>query len=380
MLTTMNEVLKIAEARNIAVGAFDTPNLENMFAVVKTAEKYNVPVILMYIPLLEDVAPVEFMAPVMVAVARNAKVPVAVHLDHCSDLERLKRCLELGFTSVMYDGSELSYEENVRNTKIAVEYARRYGADVEAEIGIMGGREAGGANVASIKPEDMYTDPEDAKRFVEETKIDALAASFGTVHGFYTVAPKLDFARIEKIKSLVKIPTPKFVVFYNGAQKQPEKMTQYLSDSFEQKTDDPELELKCKVYNINYGKNRAIMEKCRWLDEYMMFVDKVREYHRSKDEDDLEADINKAIDYCIENDVLKEFLLERRGEVTKVMALDYTFDKQLEMERVDAWKEGRVAMSKLMNKLLYDGNIEEARRVTEDAEYCERLMKEYGII
>ena len=206
MLTTMNEVLKIAEDRNIAVGAFDTPNLENMFAVVKTAEKYNVPVILMYIPLLEDVAPVEFMAPVMVAVARNAKVPVAVHLDHCSDLERLKRCLELGFTSVMYDGSELSYEENVRNTKIAVEYARRYGADVEAEIGIMGGREAGGANVGSIKPEDMYTDPEDAKRFVEETKIDALAASFGTAHGFYTVAPKLDFARIEKIKSLVKIP------------------------------------------------------------------------------------------------------------------------------------------------------------------------------
>ena len=70
----------------------------------------------------------------------------------------------------------------------------------------MGGREVGGANVGSIKPEDMYTDPEDAKRFVEETKIDALAASFGTAHGFYTVAPKLDFARIEKIKSLVKIP------------------------------------------------------------------------------------------------------------------------------------------------------------------------------
>lgn len=206
MLTTMNEVLKIAEARNIAVGAFDTPNLENMFAVVKTAEKYNVPVILMYIPLLEDVAPLEFMAPVMVAVARNAKVPVVVHLDHCGDLECLNRCLELGFTSVMYDGSELSYEDNVRNTKIAVEYARRYGADVEAEIGIMGGREAGGANVGNIKPEDMYTDPEDARRFVEETQIDALAASFGTSHGFYTVAPKLDFARIEKIKSLVKIP------------------------------------------------------------------------------------------------------------------------------------------------------------------------------
>lgn len=205
-------------------------------------------------------------------------------------------------------------------------------------------------------------------------------------------------------KSLIKIPTPKFVVFYNGAEKQPEEMTQYLSDSFEQKTDDPELELKCKVYNINYGKNRAIMEKCRWLDEYMMFVDKVREYHNSKDEEELEDDINKAIDYCIENDILKEFLSERRGEVTKVMALDYTFDKQLEMERAEAWnggkkegiEEGRIegreegekigkdamgeAMSKLIKKLLEDGNIEEVRHVTSNSEYRDKLLKELGLL
>ena len=205
-------------------------------------------------------------------------------------------------------------------------------------------------------------------------------------------------------KSLIKIPTPKFVVFYNGAEKQPEEMTQYLSDSFEQKTDDPELELKCKVYNINYGKNRAIMDECRWLDEYMMFVDKVREYHNSKDEEELEDDINKAIDYCIENDILKEFLSERRGEVTKVMALDYTFDKQLEMERAEAWnggkkegiEEGRIegreegekigkdamgeAMSKLIKKLLEDGNIEEVRHVTSNSEYRDKLLKELGLL
>lgn len=205
-------------------------------------------------------------------------------------------------------------------------------------------------------------------------------------------------------KSLIKIPTPKFVVFYNGAEKQPEEMTQYLSDSFEQKTDDPELELKCKVYNINYGKNRAIMNECRWLDEYMMFVDKVREYHNSKDEEELEDDINKAIDYCIENDILKEFLSERRGEVTKVMALDYTFDKQLEMERAEAWnggkkegiEEGRIegreegekigkdamgeAMSKLIKKLLEDGNIEEVRHVTSNSEYRDKLLKELGLL
>lgn len=205
-------------------------------------------------------------------------------------------------------------------------------------------------------------------------------------------------------KSLIKIPTPKFVVFYNGAEKQPEEMTQYLSDSFEQKTDDPELELKCKVYNINYGKNRAIMDECRWLDEYTMFVDKVREYHNSKDEEELEDDINKAIDYCIENDILKEFLSERRGEVTKVMALDYTFDKQLEMERAEAWnggkkegiEEGRIegreegekigkdamgeAMSKLIKKLLEDGNIEEVRHVTSNSEYRDKLLKELGLL
>ena len=205
-------------------------------------------------------------------------------------------------------------------------------------------------------------------------------------------------------KSLIKIPTPKFVVFYNGAEKQPEEMTQYLSDSFEQKTDDPELELKCKVYNINYGKNRAIMDECRWLDEYIMFVDKVREYHNSKDEEELEDDINKAIDYCIENDILKEFLSERRGEVTKVMALDYTFDKQLEMERAEAWnggkkegiEEGRIegreegekigkdamgeAMSKLIKKLLEDGNIEEVRHVTSNSEYRDKLLKELGLL
>ena len=206
------------------------------------------------------------------------------------------------------------------------------------------------------------------------------------------------------LRSLIKIPTPKFVVFYNGAEKQPEEMTQYLSDSFEQKTDDPELELKCKVYNINYGKNRAIMDECRWLDEYMMFVDKVREYHNSKDEEELEDDINKAIDYCIENDILKEFLSERRGEVTKVMALDYTFDKQLEMERAEAWnggkkegiEEGRIegreegekigkdamgeAMSKLIKKLLEDGNIEEVRHVTSNSEYRDKLLKELGLL
>lgn len=205
MLVNLNEVLKIAEERNIAIGSFNCPNLENVMAVLKTAEKYDVPVILMHAQLHEEVVPMEIIAPVLIALAKSAKVPVCVHLDHCDNIDYLTRSLELGFTSVMFDGSLFPYEENVEKTKMAVAKAKLYGANVEAEIGILGGRESGSKD-NGIKIEDMYTDPDLAAKFVAETGIDALAASFGTAHGFYTVKPKLDFDRIEKINSLVDIP------------------------------------------------------------------------------------------------------------------------------------------------------------------------------
>ncbi len=217
MLVTMNELLKIAEERKIAIGSFNVPNLENMMAVIATAEKLDVPVMLMHAQLHEEVVPMEIIAPVMIAMAKNAKVPVCVHLDHCDDLTYLERSLELGFTSVMFDGSLLPYEENVEKTKIAVALAKKYGANVEAEIGVLGGREAG-AKDTGVKIEDMYTDPDLAKQFVEETGIDALAASFGTAHGFYAVAPKLDFARIERINELVDVP----LVMHGGSGVSPE--------------------------------------------------------------------------------------------------------------------------------------------------------------
>ena len=113
-----------------------------------------------------------------------------------------------------------------------------------------------------------------------------------------------------------------------------------LSDAFEKPTDDPKLELKCIVYNINAGKNRQILQKCVWLDEYMMFVNKVREYHSGKSYEELGNDIELAIDYCIDNDILKDFLKTHRSEVTKNMQLNYKFDRQLELERADAREEG----------------------------------------
>ena len=217
MLASLKEVMEMAEQGGYAIGAFNTPNLECLLAVIHNAEEMNVPVIISHAQLHEEIAPLDDIGPLMVYAAKNAKVKVCVHLDHGEDLEYLERALEIGFTSVMYDGSLYSYEENVENTKKAVALAAKYNADVEAEIGVMGGREAGASDNGS-KAEDMYTDPDVAAKFVAETGIDALAASFGTAHGLYKAAPKLDFERIEQICAKTGIP----LVMHGGSGVSPE--------------------------------------------------------------------------------------------------------------------------------------------------------------
>jgi len=217
MLASLKEVMSMAQEGGYAIGAFNTPNLECLLAVIHNAEEMNVPVIISHAQLHEEIAPLDDIGPLMVYAAKNAKVKVCVHLDHGEDLDYLKRALEIGFTSVMYDGSLHSYEENVANTKKAVELAAKYNADVEAEIGVMGGREAGAAD-SGKKAEDMYTDPDVAAKFVKETGIDALAASFGTAHGLYKAAPKLDFERIEQICAKIGIP----LVMHGGSGVSPE--------------------------------------------------------------------------------------------------------------------------------------------------------------
>ena len=145
-------------------------------------------------------------------------------------------------------------------------------------------------------------------------------------------------------RTLVKIPVPKFVVFYNGDEDQPAECEMRLSDAFEKKTDNPELELVCNVYNINFGKNQQLLEKCEVLKQYMTFVDYVKYYLSQQDyddEDNLKKAINMAIDRCIEDGVLVEFLMENRSEVVKVTQMDYTFDRQIIMEREAGREEGR---------------------------------------
>lgn len=204
MLVNLKEILSIAQKEKKAIGSFNTPNLTSLKAVILAAEELDEPVIIMHAQIHEEMGlcKMDEIVPIMLMFAKRAKVPVCVHLDHGTSLDYIQKGLELGFTSIMYDGSNLKTEENTANTIKAVSMAKRYGASVEAEIGSMGKREGGGVT----NTDSLYTDPQAAKEFVEKTGIDALACAFGTAHGFYAKAPKLDFERLSKIKSLVDVP------------------------------------------------------------------------------------------------------------------------------------------------------------------------------
>lgn len=215
MLVTMKSILKLAEARKIAVGAFNITSLEGIQAVLGAAEETGQPVILQFAPVHESIIPITVIGPIMVLMAENAAVPIAVHLDHGDDFNKLKQALDMGFTSVMYDGSALPFEENAAGTKIAVELAAAYGASVEGEIGAMGREEflSVGEEEENEAEESCYTDPDQAETFVSITGIDALACSFGTVHGLYLKKPSLDLDRISRIRKKVALP----IVMHGGS-------------------------------------------------------------------------------------------------------------------------------------------------------------------
>ena len=201
MLVNLKEILVIAEERKCAVGAFNTPNLECLLAVIDAAQKLDSPVIISHAELHESISPLEKIGPVMVQAAEKAGVPVCVQLDHGETLEYIERSLEIGFTGIMYDGSLLPYEDNLVNTKKAVAMAKNYNAGVEAELGAMPSREGGEASSGPV-----YTDPAQAVDFCRETGIDALAPSFGTAHGIYKAKPMLDLERVRIISEKTGLP------------------------------------------------------------------------------------------------------------------------------------------------------------------------------
>lgn len=217
MLADLNDVFKIANEKKIAIGAFNVVNFENIQAILEAAEKLNMPTILAFAQTHEEnnIAYLGEMGPVMVLMAKRAKVPVVVHLDHGVSIDYIERSLKLGFTSCMFDGSALPYEENVAQTKKAVAVARKYGVTIEAEIGKMAGITLNNEGVTENRKSDrsMYTDPAEAKDFVEKTGVDCLAASFGTVHGVYFSEPHLDFDLVRELSEQTGVP----IVMHGGS-------------------------------------------------------------------------------------------------------------------------------------------------------------------
>lgn len=193
-LVTMKSLLEQAQKEHRGVGAFSVGNMEMVKGAIQAAEELDTPVILQIAEVRLKHSPLHLMGPMMVQAAREAKVNVAVHLDHGLTMETVQKALDLGFTSVMFDSSTYPFEENMARTKAVVELAGKYGATVEAELGLVGGSEDGSCDHGI-----RCTDPLDAKRFCAETGVDALAIAIGNAHGNYPVAPKLAFDVLEKI-------------------------------------------------------------------------------------------------------------------------------------------------------------------------------------
>ena len=206
-LVPMKKLLENAEKNNIAVGAFSVGNMEMVMGAVWAAEELNTPIILQIAECRLKNSPLELMGPMMISAAKNTKVDIAVHLDHGLKIETVEKALKMGFTSVMFDGSTLPLEENIKAVKQVREMADQYGATVEAELGVVGGNEGDGA-----AHEILCTNPEDAKLFCDETGVDALAVAIGNAHGNYPVLPNLRFDVLDDINKLA--PTP--LVLHGG--------------------------------------------------------------------------------------------------------------------------------------------------------------------
>jgi len=207
-LVKMKDLLLRAQEENRGCGAFSVGNMEMVKGAIQAAEELNTPIILQIAEVRLGHSPLHLMGPMMLEAARKAKVDVAVHLDHGLKIETIKQALEYGFTSVMLDASRDSFEDNIEKTKNVVELAAKYGATVEAELGLVGGSEDGKSDHGIC-----CTNPADAKIFCEKTGIDALAVAIGNAHGDYPVAPQLEFGVLEEIHK--KTGTP--LVLHGGS-------------------------------------------------------------------------------------------------------------------------------------------------------------------
>lgn len=201
MLVTLNEVLAKAQKEHYAVGLFNTTDTDMLEAVISAAEELRSPVIVGTAEVLLPHGDLPLIAPSIVAAARRASVPVVVHYDHGLTFDRCMQALQLGFSSVMFDGSAGDAARNMADTREIVKIAHSFGASVEGEIGHVGNADVGDDHLT-----DSYTTPEEARRYVEETGVDALAVAIGTAHGVYKTRPNLNLERLAAIRAAIDTP------------------------------------------------------------------------------------------------------------------------------------------------------------------------------
>lgn len=202
-LVPMKQLLDAAEAGKYAVGAFNCNNMEIVQAIIAAAEAEHSPVIIQASQGAIKYAGIDYIVGLTRLAADLSSVPVALHLDHGTSFEQCMQCISKGFTSVMVDGSKYPLEENIALTNKVLEVARACGVSVEGELGKITGTED---DIYVSEKESMYTDPEEARIFVERTGVDALAVAIGTAHGQYKGEPKLDLERLSLIDGIIDVP------------------------------------------------------------------------------------------------------------------------------------------------------------------------------
>lgn len=200
-IVTLKEILKDASEKEYGVGLFNILNLEMARGIISAAQEERSPVILSVAEVHTSIIPFAYAAHIMLKLAREATVPVCLHLDHGVSKALICKAIDSHFTSVMYDGSALAFEENIAGTREIVAYAKRKGVSVEGELGHVGGSEDGADN-----SDTSYTEVEKVPEFINRTGIDALAVAIGTVHGAYVKTPVLDIERLKAIHEAATVP------------------------------------------------------------------------------------------------------------------------------------------------------------------------------
>lgn len=205
-LVNMNEVLLPAMASGYAVPAFNVCNLEFVKMVIKKAEELRSPVIIALHPVEIDYVGLQEISLIISVMAKKANIPVVLHLDHGDTYKRTVQCVRNGFTSIMFDGSHEILDKNIQLTAEIVNMAHAVDVSVEGEIGLVGGNECDQYAHAKELDSSKLTDPEEAKLFVDKTKVDSLAVAIGSAHGIYTGVPRIDLKRLKEIRKKVDIP------------------------------------------------------------------------------------------------------------------------------------------------------------------------------